>query len=483
MTMNESLERNPRPAAAAGRCSRRATEDSRANDAWRGLHHQGHRRMSGTRLNAPHPPCGAGRASRGRAGPVAPESLARSSAIVLVLTLAVSSVLQGCGGARDGGSAQAQPTATPAAPATPAASNRAAPAATGPRVTTAPPAAARPAATSSGAQIQFLKRTHDFGVISDTREYQASYPFRNTGTGTLIIESVKAGCGCTVPTLAKYEYAPGEQGQIDIVFTPKAMQGSKPKSITVLSNSAANAKVDLEFTSTIRPLVRFDTRFLKLGDLRLGQEHRQRFNMYYEDPELVFSSFEVTAGWISAHLVEEKAAQPGGGYKAVGELVVSPDAPWGSLYSVRLMVYVTGRVELGIAPIDYDYELYVQGNIFGDIQSTASMRGRNDTLSSSISLGQVPPGAEFERSVRLTRTSGQPFTITDTRVECTLSGVKVRYEAAAPNAYDVFVYGNTGDFTGTIEGGVEIRTDVPGEELLMIRMLGRVDGEPALPGS
>ena len=65
-------------------------------------------------------------------------------------------------------------------------------------------AEAGPMATPLGAPVLGLARLeHDFGEIWDLEEQQTVFNFENKGEGPLIIEEVKASCGCTTPTLDK----------------------------------------------------------------------------------------------------------------------------------------------------------------------------------------------------------------------------------------------------------------------------------------
>ena len=80
----------------------------------------------------------------------------------------------------------------------------------------------------------------------------ASYTFTNTGTGMLRINEVKAGCGCTVPSLSKYDYLPGESGSIEIVFDPKGRKGKSTKYVTVKSSSSVPRRIVVATTGTAR---------------------------------------------------------------------------------------------------------------------------------------------------------------------------------------------------------------------------------------
>lgn len=87
------------------------------------------------------------------------------------------------------------------------------------------------------ARITFVKEEHDFGTIKDGAKVFWNFRFTNTGNIPLIINRVKADCGCTVPEYPKTPIAPGEEGKIRVTFDSKGRPGRQIKKVTVLSNS------------------------------------------------------------------------------------------------------------------------------------------------------------------------------------------------------------------------------------------------------
>ena len=48
--------------------------------------------------------------------------------------------------------------------------------------------------------MKFDKMNHDFGNVTADTDNKTYFTVTNTGSNPLIIESVKASCGCTTPT-------------------------------------------------------------------------------------------------------------------------------------------------------------------------------------------------------------------------------------------------------------------------------------------
>ncbi|MBT3482870.1 MAG: DUF1573 domain-containing protein [Opitutales bacterium] len=64
-------------------------------------------------------------------------------------------------------------------------------------------------------------------------EVNAYYAFTNTSNSTITITKTQASCGCTVPSLEKETYAPGEAGKLLATFSIENRVGKQHKEITV----------------------------------------------------------------------------------------------------------------------------------------------------------------------------------------------------------------------------------------------------------
>src|SRR6267154_2552040 len=74
-------------------------------------------------------------------------------------------------------------------------------------------------------------------VIADEQtEVKAAFPFKNTGSHPVTITGAQPSCGCTTAALDKKTYAPGESGEIAVVFHTAGRIGQQEKFITVTTN-------------------------------------------------------------------------------------------------------------------------------------------------------------------------------------------------------------------------------------------------------
>jgi hypothetical protein len=89
--------------------------------------------------------------------------------------------------------------------------------------------------------LTITKKTYDFGTIKEADgKVTHVFSFTNSGKSPLVIQDVKASCGCTTPTWTKEPVAPGESGEITVTFNPANRPGGFNKQITITNNSGEN---------------------------------------------------------------------------------------------------------------------------------------------------------------------------------------------------------------------------------------------------
>ena len=94
----------------------------------------------------------------------------------------------------------------------------------------------------AGAQtISFDKTTVEYGTVKFDSDGQRFVTVKNTGDKPLIINDVKAGCGCTTPKFSKEPILPGKTAQIQIGYNTK-LRGPFTKNIEVFSNDPKNER-------------------------------------------------------------------------------------------------------------------------------------------------------------------------------------------------------------------------------------------------
>ena len=86
--------------------------------------------------------------------------------------------------------------------------------------------------------LKFDKLTHDFGKVKEETDNKTVFRVTNTGKFPLIIDDVKASCGCTTPSKPTKPIAPGKSDKIEVVFHPNKGQLKKQsKTVRVTANT------------------------------------------------------------------------------------------------------------------------------------------------------------------------------------------------------------------------------------------------------
>lgn len=108
-------------------------------------------------------------------------------------------------------------------------------------VTSVADASSTPVPTGPTTTIKFDEDTYDWGTIMDGDKVTHVYKFKNTGNEPLIISNAKGSCGCTVPEWPKDAIAPGQSGEIKVIFNSqgKGAVGGKEdaKRVTITANT------------------------------------------------------------------------------------------------------------------------------------------------------------------------------------------------------------------------------------------------------
>lgn len=89
-----------------------------------------------------------------------------------------------------------------------------------------------------GAEIIFKEKSIDFGNITQGDKVEHNFIFENTGDTPLVISNVAVTCGCTAPSWPKTPIAPGEKGEMKVIFNSSGKMGSQNSVVRVYSNAA-----------------------------------------------------------------------------------------------------------------------------------------------------------------------------------------------------------------------------------------------------
>ncbi len=317
---------------------------------------------------------------------------------------------------------------------------------------TTPTAAAPPVLT-------FASTEHDFGLIDETAEVATTFEFTNTGGSELVIETIRASCGCTTPVLTKRRYQPGESGIIEVDFDP-TRPGPTQKYITVTSNTET-AVTRLTIAADVRAFLVFEPKILQLGVRQYRAEHRGTMTISSPDENFVIDSVSVRLPYVSARVVPPgQATAPGP--KTI-EITIAPTAPWGGLY-FGIDVTATGRPTPDAEPVTHTRTVRAAGKLFGRLSADPDM----------FRLA-VYPGDAIVKTIRLRRTDGKPFRVlkTDVRIPA-LPGATVTVTPESLDVWSITLNATAGLASVRTPGAVVVTTDVRGEERIELKSIGMI---------
>lgn len=105
--------------------------------------------------------------------------------------------------------------------------------------------------TANNTTIQWLDSTYlDLGKQKEGKEIEITFRFKNTGNKNLVIRSVSAQCGCTIPEKPEKPFAPGEEGVIKAKYNGSG-HGETRKEVYVTANTNPSSSHTLTFRADL----------------------------------------------------------------------------------------------------------------------------------------------------------------------------------------------------------------------------------------
>lgn len=104
--------------------------------------------------------------------------------------------------------------------------------------------------------LEFSTREISLVAKPGDERLEAGFVFVNRAARAVSVLELKAACGCTVPSLEKTLYAPGEEGKIRAVFTVGGRQGVQRLAIKVRTDAGEHdliLQVDIPARFTLLP--------------------------------------------------------------------------------------------------------------------------------------------------------------------------------------------------------------------------------------
>jgi hypothetical protein len=150
-------------------------------------------------------------------------------------------------------------------------------------------------------KITFEETFHHFGRVGPETSHVWDFKFTNTGDTLLKIQKLNTSCSCTVATVSKQEYAPGESGTVQVKYKSGNRARSVRKYIDIYTNDSINPRTELAVRANIVLKVHHEPKELSLS---LDEENAGCPGITLtslDNQPFSITRFKSTADCISAH--------------------------------------------------------------------------------------------------------------------------------------------------------------------------------------
>ncbi len=319
--------------------------------------------------------------------------------------------------------------------------------------------------------LTVAKSETDLGTILDTEKTKFKIDFTNTGDGVLQISRVQPSCGCTAAKPNKTEYMPGEKGQIEGEFDPRAKEGIVTKTITIFSNDADHPTTVVTFKSTIEALVKVEPKVLNFAkvdktqgksmfvtltcgttgfEATLATVSDERFQASVTKTE----DLDINGKKLRRSTIEVKLAPGAKVGRGTSTVAIRTNEPRADLMNVQVVAEVTGELEVAPSP---------------------------------ATLGNLPAGQPFEAKITLKSRNGKAIKVKGVELRRpTNLGLETSVQSNETNTmHTVLVKGNAPQRAGALQGEIAVLTEEPGEEEIKVPFYGfvRLANGQAAPGA
>jgi hypothetical protein len=332
-------------------------------------------------------------------------------------------------------------------------------------------------------KIEFKTIEYDFGTIKEDKGLATTvFEFTNTGNQPLILNNVKATCGCTTPEWTQDPIAPGKIGSIKVSYNPQNRPGAFTKNINVFSNSEPNViqltikgnvepkelTLDEKYPREMGPL-KWKSNYLSLGSMVNTEEKTDTLEFYNSSNKDVSLNVYRTPDYISV-LFYPQVIGPG----KIGKISVKYNAKNRNAYG-----YVSDRIYLEIdGKNDNNFSIGVSVTInedFSKMTEAEKVNAPSAVIDNNIlDFGSVPEGEIVKHDFKLTNKGKTDLLIRNVKASCGCTAVKNENEVKPGQTIDLKVEFNSKGKRGRQNKSVTIITNDPINSTLVLRIMGEV---------
>ncbi|MFA7326790.1 MAG: DUF1573 domain-containing protein [Candidatus Kapaibacterium sp.] len=169
--------------------------------------------------------------------------------------------------------------------------------------------------------------SYDWGKVGPKDSpLKTKVKIKNTGNEQLLITNVKPSCGCTTAPLDKDKLNPGETATIDVSFNVGSNAGVNSKTIRITSNDPANSTTIFRLSADVEKAVVVSPAYFAFNQMEVGKEESSRVSIKNTGKKpLTISNITKSPADLKLNLSGTKTLKPGESFDLVAK--VTPTAP------------------------------------------------------------------------------------------------------------------------------------------------------------
>ena len=335
-------------------------------------------------------------------------------------------------------------------------------------------------------KISFTTVEHDFGSIKEDKGLATTvFEFKNTGDQPLILNNVKATCGCTTPEWTQEPVAPGKSGSIKVTYNPQNRPGAFTKNVNVFSNTEPSIVV-LTIKGTVEPkeltleeqypremsTLRWKSNYLSLGSITNAEEKTDTLEFYNSSNKDVSLDVFRAPSYITVSFNPNVVA-PG----KFGKMSVKYDGKNRNAYG-----YVSDRIYLKIdGKEDNNYSIGVSVTINEDFSKlTAEEKAKAPVAiieNNVFDFGDVIEGEIVKHDFKLKNNGKTDLLIRNVKASCGCTAVKNENLVKPGQTIDLNIEFNSNGKKGRQNKSVTVITNDPLNSTLVLRIMGNVNSK------
>lgn len=177
-------------------------------------------------------------------------------------------------------------------------------------------------AQNKGPEITIKKNFYNFGDIKEGDVVSYEYTIENTGDDLLIINEVRASCGCTAVQPEKRRLLPKEKIKLKVEFDSMNRKGAQTKYVYIMTNDPKNSQSKVSFSANILeksaeerakediPIIQIEKNYLNLGTKKSGEKVVAEINVKNTGrKELIIKEVKSTCDCIVGEMTAKRIKQ------------------------------------------------------------------------------------------------------------------------------------------------------------------------------